>query len=112
MANAYNKLRLYDKAIATFKKALELDPNYADAHNNLGTVYKANGLWEKALEEFKQATLSNPDHALAHLNLAIVYAVKAKDKKKARYYLNRCVAINPHLPQLKMVEKELITLIK
>ena len=28
----------FDDAIAEYRKAIELDPNYADAHNNLGVA--------------------------------------------------------------------------
>jgi tetratricopeptide (TPR) repeat protein len=54
--------------------------------------------------------MDNPDHALAHLNLAIVYAAQSKDKEKALYHFNRCISINPNLPQLKMVKKRFLTL--
>jgi tetratricopeptide (TPR) repeat protein len=102
-------LGLYESAITTFEKVLELDPENADAHNNLGTVYMAKGWWKKALEEFTRATTANPNHALAHLNLSIVYALHERDEIKARYHLDRCRSINPHSPQLKQVEKELST---
>ncbi|CAN5187592.1 tetratricopeptide repeat protein [soil metagenome] len=36
---AYGKIKNYDKAIEFYNKALELNPKYADAYNNIGAVY-------------------------------------------------------------------------
>ncbi len=42
-----------------FLKAISIDPNFSEAHNNLGTLYMRTGQWEKAIKSFKKA-LSNP----------------------------------------------------
>ena len=45
--NAYYKQRKYDEAIASYQKAITINPNDADAHYNLARVYALNN--EKAL---------------------------------------------------------------
>ncbi|MDD5098071.1 MAG: tetratricopeptide repeat protein, partial [Candidatus Omnitrophica bacterium] len=53
---------LFDGAIASFKRVIELDPLYADAHFNLGLAYWKKGLKREAIFEFKQTLKINPNH--------------------------------------------------
>jgi tetratricopeptide (TPR) repeat protein len=53
----YRRQKLYDKAIEEFNKALELDPNYALALNELAFVYVGMEDYEKAIEYFKRGVL-------------------------------------------------------
>jgi serine/threonine-protein kinase len=43
-------------------KALELDPNLADAHSAVGAVSTDDWQWERAEQAFRQATALNPDN--------------------------------------------------
>ncbi len=36
-----------DEAVACYRRALELKPDYAEAHYNLGIVFKDQGSWTK-----------------------------------------------------------------
>ena len=62
-----------EDAIAAYKKAIELDPEMAPAHVNLGTIYFTAHDWTKATACYKRAIEINPDYALAHFNLANLY---------------------------------------
>ena len=46
--------RQYDKAIEQFKKTLELDPNFAQAHLALGWAYLQQSQFEKGIAEFEK----------------------------------------------------------
>lgn len=46
---------VWDKALADFNRAAELEPDNLYAHNNAGCVYKYTGDYEKALEEYEKA---------------------------------------------------------
>src|SRR5581483_6911058 len=59
-----------DEAIKEFKKAIDLDPNSAHAHDNLATVYAEKKLYREALGEYLTAIRLEPDSATAHYNLA------------------------------------------
>jgi tetratricopeptide (TPR) repeat protein len=59
-----------DEAEAEFAKALELNPNDADALLNLGTVAALRGNPARAEHLVKQALRANPDHTLALAKLA------------------------------------------
>jgi len=58
------------KAIRAARKALELDPQLADAHALLGKVLKKQFQWADAEAEFKQALALDPNNAGVHLEYA------------------------------------------
>jgi len=59
-----------DEAVKEFKKAIELDPSSAHAHDNLATVYSEKKALAQALEEYLTALRLEPDSPTAHYNLA------------------------------------------
>ncbi|MFQ5686345.1 MAG: tetratricopeptide repeat protein, partial [Candidatus Scalindua sp.] len=58
--------------IASFKQAIMLNPDYADAHNNLGAVLKEQHKLDDAIKSFYHSIELNPDYADAHNNLGAV----------------------------------------
>ncbi|MFO0754615.1 MAG: tetratricopeptide repeat protein, partial [Thermodesulfovibrionales bacterium] len=74
---AYGKLRKYSEAIEAFKRAISIDPDYAEAHNNLGVTYLKSGMYKGAVEAFEQAIMIKPDYAEAHNNLGVAHFVIA-----------------------------------
>lgn len=61
-----------DKATSNFKKAVELDPNYPLANNNLGFCYIINGNFEEAVKHLLKSYSVSP-HLLTALNLGDAY---------------------------------------
>jgi Flp pilus assembly protein TadD len=59
-----------DEAIVQFRKALEIDPRYAEAHNNLGVALAGCGRTNEAIEHFRKALELKPDYAMALNDLA------------------------------------------
>jgi DNA-binding winged helix-turn-helix (wHTH) protein/TolB-like protein/Tfp pilus assembly protein PilF len=58
---------LYAKAKTATDRALELDPNLAEAHSSLGRIkYTHDWDWRGAEESFRQAIKLNPDSVNAH----------------------------------------------
>ncbi|HHZ65064.1 MAG TPA: tetratricopeptide repeat protein [Flavobacteriales bacterium] len=51
--------------------AIKLNPDFAKAHNNLGTALVAERKIEEAISHFKMAIKLNPDFAKAHNNLSV-----------------------------------------
>ena len=60
-------------AAAAYRRALALDPNYADALNNLGVIYRMQGEPAKAIEVFRRAAVLKPELAEARRNLRTAY---------------------------------------
>ena len=58
-------------ATAHFFKALEINPNYAEAQNSLGVALARQGRLKEAIYHFKEALRLSPDYAKARTNLAI-----------------------------------------
>src|SRR5262249_15057289 len=59
----------HDEAIASYRRALLIDSNFADALSNLAEVLKELGLVEEAAQAFRDALERDPRHAAAHSNL-------------------------------------------
>src|SRR5207253_6033219 len=74
-----------DEAIKEFKKAIELDPDSAHAHDNLATVYSEKKLYREALKEYLTALELEPDSATAHYNLACFLATHGPDMAVDEY---------------------------
>ena len=51
----YQEDKKSDKAIKRFKEALNINPNYAEAHNNLGVTLQAIGQLEEAVKSHKES---------------------------------------------------------
>jgi TolB-like protein len=58
------------KAISAARKALELDPDLADAHALLAELQQDQWQWAEAQAEYQRALELNPNDAAAHLGLA------------------------------------------
>ena len=62
-------LMQYDAAIDSYKRALVIKSDYADAYNNMGMALKGKGDLEAAINSFKQALKINPDYAEVYINM-------------------------------------------
>jgi len=60
----------YDDACAAYRRAIELDPGFADAHCNLGTVHFNRGQREAARTAYEAALAVDAGHLEANFNLA------------------------------------------
>jgi len=83
-----------DRAIARYERVLLLEPEHAEAHNNLAAALAAQGRLDDAIAHYKQAILCKTDYVEAHSNLGGAFAAQGKlDDSIAAY--KRALAINP-----------------
>ena len=61
------------RALALWQRALTVNPDCADLHNNIGVWYSHFGAPLKAVDKFREAIQLNPKLAVSHFNLATVY---------------------------------------
>ncbi len=61
-----------DEAISNYSKVLDLEPDYAPAHINLGTLYYNQSDYELAEEHYRKAIECDPRYALAYFDLGNV----------------------------------------
>lgn len=59
---------LWDEAIFRWKKAVEVEPDSAAAHNNLAVAYEKKGLADEAEKEYKIALDLNPKNEYIQAN--------------------------------------------
>lgn len=66
-----------EAAKESFQKAIEIDPEFADAHNDLGVILEKFGEHTAAAEQFQKAVQLAPYHREATANLSIaLYELK------------------------------------
>lgn len=89
-----------EKSIVYYIKAIDLDPNYDIALNNLGVVY-LDGLGDtkRALECFKKAVDINPNYVLAYFNKGRCYDVMGEKIEAARIY-QRALDLNENFEEI------------
>lgn len=58
-----------------YLKAIELDPNYCDAMDNLGVMLRRQGRIDEAISWYKKSLAVRPDNTLALQNLAVAYTL-------------------------------------
>lgn len=63
----------YDVAESLLREALQLDPDYAEAHNNLGHILRLRGDLTAAIAEYKRATELLPRYPVFYFNLGFAY---------------------------------------
>ena len=73
---AYCEESELDKAIGAFSKAIELKPDYANAHYNQGLAYMKRGEVDKALNAYYKAIQCKRNYAEAYNNRGIAYQRK------------------------------------
>ncbi len=79
----FYRIGQYDQAMAAFRRAINLDPNYIDAYYNLGSILEYLRQDEAALAIFKQIIVRKPDdyesvYKAANLSFKLGYNDKAK----------------------------------
>ncbi len=82
---ALKKLRKYDDAEKVLKKCIELNPDFPNAYNGLGTTYYALKKYQLAVDNFElfaQKTTSKKLKKRAKKYIAIAYTKLAEEVKK------------------------------
>jgi protein O-mannosyl-transferase len=75
-----------EEAAAQYRDAIRREPEFAEAHNNLGLVLGRRGRAAEAIEEISKALDIAPDLRAAHNNLAIIYAMQGDIDRAARQF--------------------------
>lgn len=81
LANAYDELKNFDKAIEFYNKAIEIDKTCALAFNNRGYSYFNKKEYENALQDYDKAILLNPKLQIAKDNRTQLLEVIAEKEE-------------------------------
>jgi tetratricopeptide (TPR) repeat protein len=75
-----------NEAIFHYQKALEIKPDYAEAHNNLGIVLFEEGRGDEAITHFQSALQIKPDYAEGQYNLGNALRQKGRADEAVTHY--------------------------
>src|SRR5258708_6415309 len=56
----------YDRAIADFTEAIQINPHYAVDHNSRGNAYQIKGNYDRATADYTEAIRIDPKYAVAY----------------------------------------------
>jgi tetratricopeptide (TPR) repeat protein len=84
----------YDASIAEWKKALEINPQDAKTHNNLGRALAGKGEFDEAIGHWQKALEVNPKYAEARNNLGVALIRKGEFDKAISHFQD-VLRLNP-----------------
>jgi protein O-mannosyl-transferase len=87
-----------DEALAQYRMALEMAPNYAPAHNNLAVALAGKGLRERAMAELREALRLEPRYASTHYLLATWLEQQGQASEALEHY-QEALRLQPDFPE-------------
>jgi Tfp pilus assembly protein PilF len=94
----YLQLQRPDLAVEHFRRAVEIDPKFADAHFHLGTALAESRQWEEAVATYRTAialpTITVPDFAHQNLGVALYNLRRYREAEQA---LRFAISLDPRL---------------
>jgi tetratricopeptide (TPR) repeat protein len=94
-------------AIAEFQAALRINPNDAEAHNNLGVAYSSEpGKLADAISEFRAAVRIKPDYVDAQYNLGAALAQTPGHAQEALNHFQVVERLRPD-PEVERIIRQL-----
>ena len=100
LAIVYSRLKDFDKVIATLNLILEIDPQNAVAHHDMGVVLGKTGKLKESEEYFLRSIALDPNYTKAHLTLASLYMDQkppALDLARSNYEKAKTLGAEPDL---------------
>ena len=106
LADSYDKAGQHDKALETYQKLMALNPNDANVHNAMGSVYASMGKIPEAQAEFqKSAELDPANAAQAYYNLGAIMTNAGKLDEAAAAF-KKATEINPKYADAYFLEAQ------
>lgn len=87
----------WNKAIELLSKAVQAEPDNADAHNFLGYAYRKTGKFDASFAQYNEALKLNPNHKNAHEYMGEAYLLTG-DLPKAERHLAELQKICSPIP--------------
>ena len=87
-----------DRAKSAYERALALQPDLAEANNDLGALIAQNGDLDAAIARFRAALASTPDYPDALNNLGYALLLTGQDAE-ARTLYEKALALQPDFPE-------------
>lgn len=84
-----------DKALEYFKKAIECDPEFAEAYNKLGDIYMKKAKYDDAILAYQKSIELKPDVENSHFDLGCAYLQVGKITE-AEHELQKALELDPN----------------
>ena len=84
-----------DKALAAYRKVLDVDPGQADLASRVATLLTRQDDFPQAIDVLKDAVKANPKATEPLLQLAFIYTKYMRRVDQAIDYVNKAIAIDP-----------------
>ena len=94
LAGQFKKKGQIEEAIKYLKRAIALNPDYVDAHLDLGIVYGQEERGEEAILEFKKAIEINPYYEKCYNNLGIIYQKQGRTEEAISEF-KKAIKVDP-----------------
>jgi tetratricopeptide (TPR) repeat protein len=91
----YANLKLYEKAIEDFNRAMEIDPYLAMAYGNRGTIWSYLKQFDKAIEDCNIAIIVDPKETASYFQRGWIYG-DLGDLEKAIKDYSKAIELNPN----------------
>ncbi len=93
---AYSAHHRYDLAIRECLKAIELDPEYGNSYNDIGSYLVSQGKLDESVSWFERAKIATryESRHFPHMNLGRVFAAQGQNLRAIREF-ERALAIDP-----------------
>ncbi|MET2851236.1 multiheme c-type cytochrome [Vibrio owensii] len=98
LANVYRDLGETDKAIASYQKAIEIEPYFENSYANLADLYRAQGNDKKALETLMAGIEAQPKSSALPYSAGLAW-LRVGDSVKANQYLKQAAETAERNPQ-------------
>jgi len=99
----------WDGAAREFRRAIELDPRYATAHQWYAFLLASQMKFDEALLEAHTAQENDPTSVSVRRSLGYTY-LYARKYNQARYHLDRAIAMNPTAEETFRIQGLILTL--
>jgi serine/threonine-protein kinase len=101
----------WDGAAKAFRRAIELDPRYATAHQWYAFLLASQEKFDESLIEAHTAQENDPASISVRRSLGYCY-LYARKYKQAQYHLDRAIAMNPTAEETYRIQGLILTLDK
>ncbi len=92
----YEAIKNSSQAEQAYRNAIAIDPEYADAHYNLGVLLAEDPERQDEAEQAYRNTIAiDPDYTSAHNNLGLLFGEDPKRQDEAEQAYRNAIAIDP-----------------
>jgi tetratricopeptide (TPR) repeat protein len=95
IGNSYMVQRKFENAVFGFERAIQLNPNYAEAYNNLGEAVGELKQYSRAIEMFGKAAALDPALLKAKYNQAVSYD-RMRNFRYSEFVFRNLIKSNPN----------------